>query len=486
MTVRFYSSVAAETALVGTVSGVATTVQLASVVGLPPLTPYTLALDYESSTEELVEVTAAAGTTLTVTRAVDGTSGASHTAGARVRHTSSARDFADSRTHENSSSSVHGLSPTDGDVVGEDATQTLTNKTLTLATGTLQNIDILNTANWVTSISGDAAFPIAPLLTLKPTSVATETATILNDGALIVRNKNLAADSAGSTYRLRATKNNGTTDIFYVTGGGTVFTKLNTGNIGFTVVPPTDGSATRMFRSTDPTGATDRVAIFNDGHVDINASDPTFSILNVTSAPAQAASMTRWIDSSANTLASVTASGLVDAGRGARVNAGVLGVTTLRLVATAGQTADLTRWTNVGEGITLANVDILGRADFAALDVATGVATAATGWSISAQKGVRKAGIITVAISAERTGANITADAAGNITDTLMFTIASDWRPNAAFSGSDIMSSTVGDGFGDGAARLTPTTGQVEIASWSNTGAVTTGRIYRFTMTYVA
>lgn len=130
MVVRFYSSVAPETTLSAGITNSATSITVGSVTGFPSTTPYTLALDYEGAIEELVQVEAAAGTTLTVTRAIDGTSAAAHNAGARVRHVSSARDFADSRSHENTGNGVHGLAP--GEViVGTTSSQTLTNKTLT-------------------------------------------------------------------------------------------------------------------------------------------------------------------------------------------------------------------------------------------------------------------------------------------------------------------------------------------------------------------
>jgi hypothetical protein len=87
-------------------------------------------LDYNSPSEELVQVNSVAGLSLTIARAVDGTSATSHNAGAVVRHVSSARDFADSRTHENSSAAVHGLA-VGSNLVGTNDTQTLTNKTLT-------------------------------------------------------------------------------------------------------------------------------------------------------------------------------------------------------------------------------------------------------------------------------------------------------------------------------------------------------------------
>lgn len=130
MTVRYYSSVAQETQLIASITGSSTVIQVASTTGFPSSTPFTLALDYESIGNELVDVTGVAGPSLTVTRGVDGTSATSHNAGARVRHVTSARDETDSRTHENSSTNVHGTGIGSA-VVGTTDSQTLTNKTLT-------------------------------------------------------------------------------------------------------------------------------------------------------------------------------------------------------------------------------------------------------------------------------------------------------------------------------------------------------------------
>lgn len=127
MTDRYYSSVATPTTLSSGINNSTTTIVVGSVTGFPTLYPYTLALDFDTALTELVDVTNAAGTTLTVVRAVDGTSATSHSAGAAVRHVASARDYADSRAHENSDSE-HGVS---GFIVGTGNSQTLTNKTLT-------------------------------------------------------------------------------------------------------------------------------------------------------------------------------------------------------------------------------------------------------------------------------------------------------------------------------------------------------------------
>ena len=125
---RYYSSTAVDTTLTGAVNASATTITVAAVSGFPASYPYTLALDYDTSSEELVNVTAAAGTTLTIVRGQDGTTGVSHDAGAAVKHVISGRDLREPQEHMAASSGIHGVT---GSVVGTSDTQTLSNKTLT-------------------------------------------------------------------------------------------------------------------------------------------------------------------------------------------------------------------------------------------------------------------------------------------------------------------------------------------------------------------
>lgn len=98
---RHYSSVATVTSLTTGVNTVGTTLSVGSVAGWPASVPFTVAVDRGNAAEELVEVTAVSGTSLTVTRAVDGTTAKDHSTGAPVLHVVSARDLNEPNLHIN-------------------------------------------------------------------------------------------------------------------------------------------------------------------------------------------------------------------------------------------------------------------------------------------------------------------------------------------------------------------------------------------------
>ena len=103
MSRRYYSSAAAATTLSAPCTNVATTMVITAAVNLPSL-PFTILVDPDTVNEEVVEVTNRSGTTLTVTRGVDGTTAVAHSAGAVVKHGISARDFDEPNAHVNTSS----------------------------------------------------------------------------------------------------------------------------------------------------------------------------------------------------------------------------------------------------------------------------------------------------------------------------------------------------------------------------------------------
>src|SRR5262245_27351579 len=112
MTERKYSSVAVEYTLDGNITNTVTTIALNSITGLPPAAPFTLFLGAGEPNEEIVTVSAIAGTaSLTVVRGEDGSAAVSHTSGAKVRHGFSGRDMREPQQHIEATTGVHGLAP---------------------------------------------------------------------------------------------------------------------------------------------------------------------------------------------------------------------------------------------------------------------------------------------------------------------------------------------------------------------------------------
>jgi hypothetical protein len=160
---RYYSSTAIDTTLASSCTSSSTSIVVSSVTGFPTSYPYTLALGYDTSLEELVNVVGASGTTLTLGttvgvasttgRGVDSTTAQNHAAGASVKHVISGRDMRETQEHYNASGyytitvgsntdtfKMHGIDSGEGDVVGTAKSQTLTNKTISGASNILSNI----------------------------------------------------------------------------------------------------------------------------------------------------------------------------------------------------------------------------------------------------------------------------------------------------------------------------------------------------------
>ena len=130
---RYYSSTAARTTLAAGIDDTTTTVGVAAVSGWPSSFPYTLIIDQDTVNEEIVEVTARSGTTLTVTRGVDGTSAVSHDSGAVVNHGVSARDFDEPNAFINGTGFI---APTIVDAKGDLIVGTADNTVARLGAGT--------------------------------------------------------------------------------------------------------------------------------------------------------------------------------------------------------------------------------------------------------------------------------------------------------------------------------------------------------------
>lgn len=158
----FYSNIAVPTTLSGNINNSVTSATVASTTGWPSSFPYIVALDYGTTNEELVRVTANAAGTLTISRAFGGTSAVSHSTGAAVRHVYNAQDATDFRTHEQATSAAHGIA---GSFVGTTDSQTLTNKTLTspvINTATIAGATLSGTLAGTPTFSGNVSFTGTP------------------------------------------------------------------------------------------------------------------------------------------------------------------------------------------------------------------------------------------------------------------------------------------------------------------------------------
>jgi hypothetical protein len=198
---RYYSSTAAKTTLANSISAASASLELSAASNLPVQYPYTLVLEKDTANEEVVEVTNLIGTAYQITRNIDNSGAKSHAIGANVEHGVSARDFAESRSHEAATTGTHGIS---GDFVGTAGTQTITGvKTLSNAiiSGVAADVNVSN-------------YKITNLATGTATSDAAtygQVSAIAGSAASAATSASSAATSATSAQQW-ATKTDGTVD----------------------------------------------------------------------------------------------------------------------------------------------------------------------------------------------------------------------------------------------------------------------------------
>lgn len=234
MPYRYYSSASGQMLIQAPISASAVTVTLDTVAGLPLAYPYTLVLAYGGPTEEVVDVTAAAGATLTILRGRDGTVAQAQALGAKVRHVMTARDLRESRDHE-VATSVHGVST----IVGLTETQELDNKTFK---------------------------PTGPDHAALVVAAAAANAT----GALEVRDSATSAVLARWLQSGLAFVNGATTHLIHRQGGGPgLFKEISSYRVGddvHAIVGSVVGTPTGKFLRL-LAGAVERFAVTADGHL---------------------------------------------------------------------------------------------------------------------------------------------------------------------------------------------------------------------------
>ena len=218
---RKYSSVSLETEVVGSLTTTATSITVANATNLlgginaasiNATDDFIIVLDPETSSEEIVRVTAVVSNTLTVVRGYDGSTGKTHTSGAKVRHMAIGEDMRNAAAHIEATA-AHGAT---GAVVGTTNTQTLTNKTISASSNTISDIANANIA----SAAAIADTKLGTISTANKVQNSATTATSSNSGSAIVSRDSSGNFSAG-TITASLTGN--------VTGNASTATTLATG-----------------------------------------------------------------------------------------------------------------------------------------------------------------------------------------------------------------------------------------------------------------
>jgi trimeric autotransporter adhesin len=259
---RKYSSVSLETEVVGSLTTSATSIVVANATnllgGINPASitstdDFIIAINPETSSEEIVRVTAVTSNTLTVVRGYDGSTGKTHTSGAKVRHMAIGEDMRDAAAHIEATA-AHGAT---GAVVGTTNTQTLTNKTISAASNTISEIANANIA----AAAAIADTKLGTISTASKVQNSATTATSSNSGSAIVSRDASGNFSAGIiTAALTGA----------VTGNADTATTLATGR-DFQITGDVEASA-QSFNGSGNVTLTTQIATGVIVNADINAS----------------------------------------------------------------------------------------------------------------------------------------------------------------------------------------------------------------------
>ena len=208
MTTRKYSSRSQQTTLTGalTSSGTSATVVSGSAllggVTISAGETFTVVIDPDTALEEIVDVTAVSTNTLTMVRAIDGSTGQAHSAGAVVRHMAIGRDYREANSHIENTTTAHGL--TIANVLETTDTNMITTAMLQSNAVTTAKITDLNVTTGKLADSAVTSAKIADLtiatgdiadLAITTGKIAAEAVTTAKIPESAITNSRIAADA---------------------------------------------------------------------------------------------------------------------------------------------------------------------------------------------------------------------------------------------------------------------------------------------------
>ena len=277
MPARNYSSTAEAKTLSGAIVAGATSMTLNSITTLPStpnIRPYTLVIDPDLPTEEIVTVTAnPSGNVLTIVRGQDGTSDQAHLNSAVVKHMITARDLKEPQDHIYTTAGAHGVT---GAIVGATDAQVLTNKTINSSNNTLT---VAQSA--VTNLVSDLATK-APLAapTFTGTVVLPSTTSIGNVSATEIGYIDGVTSGIQAQLDAKLPLSGGTLTGNLVSSGVGTFTTNNAAGRGVCITQPSGDTQPAILQFTNNAVSVQRgsISVSAAGVVSVNSASNSIKL----------------------------------------------------------------------------------------------------------------------------------------------------------------------------------------------------------------